>query len=340
MNRWLKGQPDAVKEPPMAFEHEEDLNATPTGQVATSLGGETASTDNMRRFRDRIPARPDKPDIARIREQVVRLTRYKPATTPLNLRRGERMDRDGHSIEMLMYQSDEGLMVPAALVTPAKARSGRVALSVDSRGKSAALAADGDVPQLAQLGYTVLAIDPSGIGETAFRRHAAAPWSGTQLAFLALMVGQPLVGIRMHDILRGIDALTELKVATPQGVLGVARGRIGTALLHAAAVDTRLARLIVEGNLASYQSVGAAPIHRNIEDTVVPGVLGQYDLPDLVAAMAPRQVALRNLISPTGTVLLRAEIEAAYAYPVRVGKADVGIRKENEKLADAYPFLR
>ena len=340
MSRWLKGDAGAVKEPAMVFEHEEDLNATPTGQVATSLGGETASTENMRRFRDRVPPRPDKPDTARIREHVIRLTRYKAATSPLNARRGPRVDRDGYHIEMVTYDSDAGLTVPAALVTPSQPRAGRVALLVDSRGKSATLAADGDVPQLARLGYTVLAVDPAGIGETTFRRHAAAPFSSTQLTFLGLMVGRPLVGIRMNDILRGIDAFKELNVATTQGVLGMARGRIGTVLLHAAAVDPRLARLIIEGNLVSYQAVGSLPIHRNIEDLVVPGALGQYDLPDLAAAMAPRPVTLRNLISPTGRALLRSEMEAAYAYPLRAGKADVGLRKENEDLADAYPFLR
>jgi cephalosporin-C deacetylase-like acetyl esterase len=340
MNRWLRGEPGPVKEPPMVFEQEEDLNATQTGQVATSLGGETASTDNIRRFRDRVPTRPEKPDAARIREAVLRLTRYKPVTTPLNLSRGTATERDGYGIEMLTYQSDEGLIVPAALITPAKPRSGRVALFVDSRGKSAALAADGEVAQLAQLGYTVLAIDPAGIGETTFQRHDAAPWSAPQLTFLALMVGRPLVGIRMNDIVRGIDALKELKVELPEGVLGVARGRIGTTLLHAAAIDSRFSRLIVEGNLVSYHAIGAAPIHRNIDDLVVPGVLGQYDLPDLVAALAPRPVALRNLISPTGRPLFRAEMQAAYAYPLRAGKADVGLRNEDEKLADAYPFLR
>lgn len=340
MNRWLRGEPGAVKEPPMAFEHEEDLNATQTGQVSTSLGGETASTDNVRRFRDRVPPRPEKPNAARVREEVLRLTRYKPTVGPLNMSRSAATERDGYRIEMLTYQSDEGLIVPAALVTPAQPRAARVALLVDSRGKSAALAVDGDVHQLAQLGYTILAVDPAGIGETAFRRHTAAPWSSPQLAFLALMVGRPLEGIRMNDILRGIDALKELNVATPQGVLGMARGRIGTTLLHAAAVDTRLSRLIIEGNLVSYQAVGAAPIHRAIEDLVVPGALGQYDLPDLAAAVAPRPVALRNLISPTGRALFREEMQAAYAYPVRVGRADVGLRNENEKVADAYPFLR
>jgi hypothetical protein len=241
---------------------------------------------------------------------------------------------------MLTYQSDAGLIVPAALVRPAKPRTGRVAILLDSRGKSAALAAEGDGPELAQLGYTVLAIDPAGIGETAFQRHPAAPWSAPQLAFLGLMVGRPLVGIRMNDIVRGLDVLKELNVGIPDGVLGIARGRIGTTLLHAAVIDSRLSRLIVEGNLVSYQAVGASPIHRNIDDLVVPAVLGQYDLPDLVAAVAPRPVMLRNLISPTGRPLFRAEMQAAYAYPLRAGKADVGLRNENEKIAEAYPFLR
>ncbi len=154
-------------------------------------------------------------------------------------------------------------------------------------------------------------------------------------AFLAVMVGQPVVGLRMKTIVRGLDA-----IEARGDVLGVSRGHTGTALLHAAMVEPRLSRLIVDGNLVSYQSVASSPIHKGVEESVVPGVLGKYDLPDLAAAAAPRAVYLRNLVAANGKLLFRAEARAAYEYPVRVGKVDVGFRNEYERLADAYPFVR
>lgn len=59
MKRWLKAEPAGpAPEPELRSELEEDLECTPTGQVATSLGGETASSWNIKQFSDVFPPRP------------------------------------------------------------------------------------------------------------------------------------------------------------------------------------------------------------------------------------------------------------------------------------------
>jgi hypothetical protein len=80
-------------------------------------------------------------------------------------------------------------------------------LYLDERGKAAASLPGGDLDELAQSGYTVLAVDPSGIGETAASWSSYSnSWFGQEkITWLALMVGKPLVGLRMDDILHGID---------------------------------------------------------------------------------------------------------------------------------------
>jgi hypothetical protein len=354
MKQWLKGDSTPVREPELRTEQEEDLNATATGQVATSLGGETASTYNIRRFRGKTPQRPQlhkASDVAalrtRVRQSVVRLTRYERVTTPLNLHRGNVTNRDGHRIEAITYQADAGLTIPALLVRPASGQPRRMVLYMDSRGKAGGMSPDGDVTRLVELGYSVFAIDVSGIGEVAFARNASAPWSSPQVSFLALMTGKPIMGLRMNDISRGLAALKELNALPASGVLGVARGRLGPVLLHAAVVDQRITGAIVEESLVSYASVGAAAVHRDVEDLVVPGVLGQYDFADLVAAIAPAPVWIVNSRSPTGKLLLRKEVEAAYEYAAQAYKAaghsgslKVGLRRESELIADSYPELK
>jgi dienelactone hydrolase len=348
MSQWLRGEAVEVDHGEIRTEYEEDLNATPTGQVATSLGGETASTWNMERFRDRVPARKvlsSPNDIAELRQklriEIARLTRYRPSSAPLNVQQGRMIYHDGYRVEAITYQSDNGLTIPALLC----GTGSEIAIYLDPRGKANAVRAEGDISQLVDLGFTVLAIDVSGVGEVEFRRHAAAPWSFPPVVSLGLMVGRPFMGIRIDDVIRGLDALEALgkRPAGGSGVAGFAQGKLGTVLLHAAVMDDRLSSVAVEQNLLSYRLVGASPIHRDLEDTIIPGVLGRYDLPDLAAALAPRPVSILNSVSPTGRVLLRKDVEAEYGYASEAyeatnaaGQFRIGLRREAEPLAQAH----
>jgi hypothetical protein len=341
MKKWLRGDGTAVKEPAFQTEHEEDLNVTETGQVATSLGGETASSWNIARFRGKIPRRP-----VPVAEEAVRLTRFTHEKTPANARRGRTVSREEYRIELLTYEPAAGLTIPAALVTPSPRQSRGMVLLLDPRGKASVLGPDGDAAALVKMGYSVLAIDVSGTGEVAFARSESAPWRAPQLAWLALMVGRPLTGIRVNDVVRGLDMLAELGLLPRAGATAIARGKLGPVLLHAALFDVRISSVIVEDSLVSYAAVGATPIHRDIEDNIIPGVLGQYDLPDVAAALAPRPLWLTNLRSPVGTLLPRRDAVAAYDYAQSAyqaaGKPEnlrIGLRREGEPLQAAYPGL-
>src|SRR5262249_29229120 len=74
-------------------------------------------------------------------------------------------------------------------------------------------------------------------------------------------------------------------------------------LLHLAALDARIKRLVLEDTLVSYEAVVRRPIHRQAFESAVPGVLRSYDLPDLVAALAPRPVWIVNPVDPTAHLL-------------------------------------
>ena len=254
---------------------------------------------------------------------------------------GRTIEHDGYRIEAVTYQSDNGLMIPAFLC----GSGSKLAIYLDPRGKTNAIHPGGDVSELVKLGFTVFAIDVSGIGEVEFRRHDGTPWGFPQLVSLGLMVGRPLVGIRINDVIRGLDALDALgkDPVGGSGVMGFAQGKLGTVLLHAAVMDDRLSGVAVEQSLLSYRLVGASPIHRDLEDTMIPGVLGRYDLPDLAAALAPRPVSILNSVSPTGRVLLRKDMSAEYRYASEAyattgaaGQFRIGLRREGEALAQAH----
>ena len=357
MNRWLKGQNGEIApEPAVQTEFEEDLLCTPTGQVSTSLGGETASTLNMSRFSRLVPPRPTlmgKPELdqlqARLRKQIVRLTRYEASRGPLQTESLDSTERKGYRLSSLSYQAGPGRTVTALLAEPQPDKARRKAiLYVDGRGREGANLG-GDLDQLAQLGYTVLAVDLSGTGDTAPRSSddSDSAYGLGKITWLALMIGKPLVGLRIDDILRGVDLLREKGLLYDGQCLGFGKGFVSVGLMHAAAMDQRIAGIVIEDALLSYASIATTPIHRQIFDAIVPGVLGVYDLPDLVASLAPRPVQLVNVRSPLGKLVFLREVQSEYTYAQAsyaalglTGRLRLGRRREGASIAAAYPDLR
>jgi hypothetical protein len=345
MARWLKGGPRGpAKEPEFVTEYEQDLYVTPTGQLATSFGGETFSQVNIGRYRNLAPERP----VSGLREKVISLIRYEPSRAPLHPRSLGVETREGYRLERLRYETGPGTHVPALLSVPESGRDRRKSLLYTSGGSAAtAFAAGGDLDELSRLGYTVLAIDTSGRGETASTwRSYSNSWFGSseKEAWLALMTGRTLVGIRAGDIIRGLDLLNEKGLLHGGNAAGVGKGAAAVDLLHAAAIDSRFSALALEEMLVSYRAVAQSPIHRQIFDAVVPGVLTKYDLPDLVAAQA-KPVWILNAKSPAGVVLMKEAAAEAYGFASkaladRKDRLRIGLRREGEPVLEAYPELK
>ncbi|MCW5978298.1 MAG: acetylxylan esterase [Bryobacteraceae bacterium] len=344
MNHWLRGAPrQPVAEPAHKVEYDEDLYATATGKVATSLGGETASTWNIKSF---AGIRPAALPAAELREAVTKLTRYQKPAGALNIRSQSRSTGVGKEIEYLVYDSEPGRYAPALLCLPSSGSGAKQAiLYVDQGGKEAGFASNGDARALCEAGHPVLAVDLAGLGETGSEKGGYSPewFGGDNLTWMALMDGRTLTGLRMGDIVRGLDVLAE-RGLLGAGVLGVARGTAGVGLLHAAAIDSRLSGLLLDEPLVSWRAIAETPVHRRIFDAVVPGVLGVYDLADLAAAIAPRPVSLLNVRSPLGDRLLLAEARKPYETASRAYRAAnaegafrVGLRRFGEPLAQTLP---
>ena len=64
--------------------------------------------------------------------------------------------------------------------------------------------------------------------------------------------------------------------------------------LHAAALDPRISRLVLERTLVSYRTALQAGLHKNLSEVLIPSVLAHYDTPELLIATHPRSVVLVN----------------------------------------------
>jgi len=64
--------------------------------------------------------------------------------------------------------------------------------------------------------------------------------------------------------------------------------------------------------LVSYRSILDSPFVQVPHKAIIPGVLREGDLPDLVDALAPREVALEGPVDGRGRLVPVANVEAAY----------------------------
>jgi dienelactone hydrolase len=77
-------------------------------------------------------------------------------------------------------------------------------------------------------------------------------------------------------------------------------------------------RICCHGGLVSFRSALESPFVQIPHECLVPGLLCELDLPDLVAALAPRQVELDTLVDGRGRSVPQDEVEAEYAVASRV----------------------
>ncbi len=327
--RWLKGVEDQEPEPEVEIATEAELYCTETGQVATSLGGETvfsmnkARADQLSRKRG-LPSNSGERGSYRedVRQRVRQLSKFDLPKGAVQTRRFGELARPGYRIEKLTYESEPGIVVPSLLYVPEisdtnTARKPAI-LYVHGRGKVAGAAPGGDIEQLVKSGFVVLAIDARGFGETQHRSTEQGSdfpgyFGDFDSAMTALLIGRPLVGMRALDVCRGIDLLSARAEVDRERIYGFGKDAGALSLLYAAVLDERIKKVSLEGMLISYQTVVNQRIHRQVFEHVVPGALRSYDLPDLVAALIPRQVWIVNGVDALGHQVRMGEVKKQYA---------------------------
>ncbi len=314
--RWLKQENDDAPEPDVVIARPEDLWATPTGQVVTSLGGETVFSLNRKREQLAKSGRP-----AFSMEKIRELTGFVRPQGDLRVRTYGVAQREGFRMEKLTYESEPGITIPALLYLPEGAASKRPAvIAAAGKGKTDF---DGNAVRLARQGAVVLSLDVRGTGEirppidTAdyFYRY----FGDFETTMTAILLGRTMPGLRAQDIVRAADLLESREEVDPKRISGFGKASGAAAMLYAAAFDPRIRKLGLEDMLVSYGAVVARQANRGIFDQIVPSALKFYDLPDVVRALAPRPVWIIDPLGPAGQRLPEAAVSTEYSSPnVRV----------------------
>lgn len=306
-SKWLKDDPSPPVFAPAAVGDASRLLVTETGQLSTSIGGETVQTlaraEADRQRPEPIPGETEAARLARLRVAIADIARttVKPGNVPPTARTGAPVAHGDHSLTPVTWTVD-GMEVVGSFAVGQGAGRKPTLLVLSS---PAAVARSGLFDTWTRAGWNVLALEPRGAGGTEEVKSAlTGDW--TLLSLRALLVGRTPVGLRVDDAVTAVDWLSGRDDVDPQRIAVQGSGALGPVALHAAVLDDRIGQVTTTGSIVSYREFVERPISRDMAEVNLPGVLRRYDLPDLMAVLGDR-LTLVNPTNSIGEVLTTAE---------------------------------
>ena len=306
--RWLKGESkEIVEDPSGEQEKDETLWVAPSGNVVKSFGGKTPFQLNKERAIERSPAR---------LESLLGVRRPDAGLQPTVLRK---VPSRGVDIEALEVNADSKVWIPAWLFLPRQSDPAKpIVLTLEANGRNGRWQEGGLYQSMAQQGYPVCAADVRGIGDLAPEfgrgapRYARSHEEEENYAWASLMLGAPLLGQRVTDILALVQALANHPALAGRKIRVAAQGKMTAPAVFAAALAPRIDSLYLAGGLISYRSIVESENYSYSLANFVPSLLRHTDLPDVVAGMTPRRVTLAGSVDATGSAAAERVVSEVY----------------------------
>lgn len=288
--RWLNRREDEGLEAESKVETDATLQVTRSGQVSTdNTASETVQSLNAKLAREmhaRRKAIGAKPDALRAMVAARLVLPAAPAKASSAAPMGE-VGRDGYRIERILLSTEPGISVPGLLFIPARpTRPGAATLLLDARGKAADAEAGGKLEKRVLAGETIFAIDVRGWGESAPKQAKRSGYGAWYQTFMrAYLLGRSVMGMQSTDVLA---AANYLRTRYPEVSVEGRQPAGGALALYAGILDPKLVRVTTVGPVPSYLEIAEMKEHDGLIDLLVHGVLSDFDLPDLAAAIGPR----------------------------------------------------
>jgi dienelactone hydrolase len=280
----------------------EDLLVAPTGQISTSIGGETVPSIVRTHAREMRAVKAASPEDIRALTASIEI----PGSNPPSVRSVSNEERHGYTVETIALRS-EGADLPGVIAVHAGNGRNRAILLLTAN-------AGDDLDRLAKRGNLVMAFEPRP--SPAGTEGLKSPYLGgfNLLSLRAELAAKTIIGLRIDDTIRAIDWLVSRRDVDTASITIYGNGALGMVALHAAALDSRIRNVVVENTLASYHMALDQPLHRNISEIMIPGVLRRYDVGGLLMAIAPRPVTVINPQDATGAVISNEEFRKMLSY--------------------------
>ena len=290
--------PGASEEEEVEYLSEKELQKTTTGQLSTSIGGETVFSLNRTNAEEYISdLKKSRSDLNKHLPQVIisakQLSGYKePSVSDEPVFTG-RIQKDGYAIEKYFVKGEGDYAVPYLLLTPNNPTN-KAIIYLHPDGKNSTIEENNEIKFLIEQGLTILIPDLLGIGELGngdFKGDANIANISYNMWFTAMQIGRSIVGVQTSDVVK--LALLLKKRNGIEHVFGIAKEEMSPVLLHATAFNPIISRVALINPYSSYRSFIVNRFYEpRFVHSLVPGALTSYDLPDLASTLAPAKLLI------------------------------------------------
>lgn len=302
-----------------------ELQITQTGQIVSSLGGQSVLSLNQQIVENHskalnISRSNPKEHLDGLLENVKKYSGFnypEEFGTPVF---SGRYNKPTYSLEKYLIAGSGDYQLPIVLIKPLKESKNKLIMNLHSDGMKAAFN-DSITAKLISGGYSVLTFDLPGIGsmgsgylkgDSYINNISYNQW------FAAVLAGQSPVGLRAEDIVRVVHfAKSSLDIYETISVLST--GPVSGNLLHAAAFEPLIESICLREPFLSYADIASS---RSYQSSFIPftvaGAIEKYDLADLVAKLSPRKILVINPVSADGTPQSKAQTEIVLEFPRKV----------------------
>ena len=325
--RWFYSRPGPAREPDFEPEKPETLYCTANGSLRFSHQGESIHTLLLRKQSEFPPAIGRREVPAAIQD----LLRIRRAREPLAVKQVAITPRKGYRVEKIEFVSEPGIYIPVWVFLPERPLSTRrkTFLFVTESGKEADGMELGLYERMALEGNVVLSADVRGIGETE-PPHMAVTFGPPQfrqlfgaenaMSLMAWYMDESLFGMRVYDVIRCVDYALSRSDVDAKSLEVVGQGEGALWAMYAAAIDPRIVSVVAERGLISYRSLAQVDRYTHNAGIFIRGVLKHFDLPQVAAAIAPRQLTLKSPVDPMKRVVPSAAANEAYQFTAQAYK--------------------
>jgi hypothetical protein len=304
----------------------EDLWVTETGQVVTSLKGQSVFSLNRSEVQNQL----DKLEMNRadpvghlrnLKDVAARISGFKYPDKFGEAVFSGRYVKPDYQLEKYLVEGSGDYVLPVVLLTPNVRLKDEVILILDAEGIDHAVNQDSLAHGLLREGRTVLLADLPGIGNMGpgyLKGDSYIDSTSYNQWFAAVLTGKSNVALRAEDIVRVIHFAGH-GPRKFSDISALAVGPVGSELLHAAIFEPEIKNVCLIRSFLSYADIATTRFyHPEYVPYTVPGAIGKYDLPDLMAGLCPRNVLLVEPMSGDGLVADEAKAKHSLLFPSMV----------------------
>jgi hypothetical protein len=304
----------------------EELWVTKTGQVRTSLKGQSIFSLNRSEVQNQIKGLEisragQSGHLDKLKSIAARISGFEfPEKFGGPVFSGRYVNPD-YQLEKYLLEGSGDYVLPLVLLKPHSLIKDEVILILDTEGMDHAVNQDSLAHDLVREGRPVLLADLPGIGSMGpgyMKGDSYIDSTSYNQWFAAVLAGKSNVGLRAEDIVRIIHfAGTDLNDSS--GITVLAVGALGSEVLHAALFEPGIQNVCLIRSFLSYADIATTRFYNpEYVPFTVPGAIGEYDLPDLMAGLCPRRVLILEPLSGDGLIADEAKAKNSMLFPSMV----------------------